>query len=111
MSKPKYPWWDYVKSIVEHHEGQLARIRAWDSTLTKAELQAGIAVEWAKCRTLLDCPEDGEQRLDLIRAAYWDDEPRNLEKAAELLGIPWTTAKRWHKEFILLVAQPFGMLD
>ncbi len=111
MSKPTYPWWGYVESIVEHHEERLKRVRAWDKTLTKTELQEAVAVEWAKAKTLLDYPEDGAQRLEMIRTAYWDEEARNLEEAAAELGISWPTAKRWYKEFILLVAQPFGLMD
>lgn len=111
MSKPKYPWLGYVKNMVENHEARLQKIKAWDNDLTKTDLKEAVAVEWAKYKTLLEYPDDGAQRLDLIQAAYWEDEPRNLGEAAALLDIPMTTAKRWHTEFILLVALPFGLIE
>jgi RinA family phage transcriptional activator len=55
--------------------------------------------------------EDGRQRMKLIRHIYWTHEKKTMSGVALELYISRATAFRWASEFIMLVAECFGIYD
>ena len=138
MSKLREPWWGFCRNIVRMYPAYLARYRALhepaltanytgmpgSSTpsrstedvatreLTQTEQRSLDAVE-AAIRTTRRW-KDGWEKLELIRLVYWPKDYRQaltLREAGEKLYISARTAKRWHRDFILTVAQYRGLLD
>lgn len=54
---------------------------------------------------------DGAERLELIRRVYWRRNRVTLNRAAMDVYISYSTAKRWHYDFCLLVAEAFGLYE
>nr|DAZ46408.1 MAG TPA: transcriptional activator [Caudoviricetes sp.] len=52
---------------------------------------------------------NGEERLEMVKLVFWK-KTHTLEGVAIKCYISYPTAKRWHKEFILLVGENFGLL-
>lgn len=52
----------------------------------------------------------GAARMRFIEAAYWG-KSATLEEAALENMVPWQTAKKWHSEFVRLVASHYGLMD
>ena len=48
---------------------------------------------------------DGEERIALIRYAYWGKTKHPLKHAALYAHVSEPTAKRWHGNFVRLVAK------
>lgn len=53
--------------------------------------------------------DDGMERLRLIKAVYWSRHRKTMSGIAMDLYISRSTACRWNKEFILTVAECFGL--
>lgn len=131
MGKAKYYWWPHVKRIIELYP---QRNREWEALksvpitpnyeavghgsgisnpteLTAIRELPGIAqrefeaVRYAVSETAYQ--PDGEHRLMLIRLVYWR-QSHTLHGAAMHVGISYATAKRWHRRFMLLVADKYG---
>lgn len=51
---------------------------------------------------------DGAQKLALIRYVYWCEKEHTVGHAAPRIGVSEATAKRWHGEFVKLVAKNRG---
>lgn len=54
---------------------------------------------------------DGAERMELMRRVYWRRNRVTLSKAAMELYVSYSTAKRWHYDFCLLVAEAFGLYE
>ena len=93
----KSPWFDYMKHCAKKYSPDASP----GSLLEEKELEAvRQAIEQTQgLRT-------GEQRLELLRLAYWTS-GGNLYAAAEQLGIDRNTARAWSKGFIFCVARNF----
>jgi len=55
------------------------------------------------------CCIDGGARLQVIRLVLWD-KSHTIDGAAQVVHVSEPTAKRWHGDFIRLVASYFGLL-
>lgn len=77
--------------------------------LSRIELLEVYAVAEAIERTA-EKP-DGMERLELIRRVYWRRNRVTLNRAAMDVYISYSTAKRWHRDFCLLVAEAFGLYE
>ena len=77
--------------------------------LSRIELLEVYAVTEAIERTA-EKP-DGMERLELIRRVYWRRNRVTLNRAAMDVYISYSTAKRWHYDFCLLVAEAFGLYE
>ena len=95
MSRPKYPWWGYVREIA----------RRYPDHRTEAE---AAAVEYAINQT--DQMPDGQRRLSVIGMVFFR-KTHTLQGAALEVPCGYETAKRWQQAFLLLVAQKRGLLD
>ncbi len=134
MSKPRYIWWDYVKKMVKQYptlkkEYQRLKETSITAKITGEPRGGGIsdptaasalrelppvqqkeleAVERAIETTL--SLSDGEAKLRLIRLKYWSGREDKLINVALRIPCGEATAKRWHGEFIRLVAENYGLL-
>lgn len=91
MSKPKYQWWGYVKSM----------IRRYPDECTKEER---VAVEAAIEQT--GRARDGADRLRLIEMVLIQ-KSHTLSGAATEVPCSERTAQRYHADFIKVVAKNF----
>ena len=135
MSWPHYGWWGYVKDIIRRYPTLCEQERALHETCISPDLSgmprgSGTPTDPVADAALRELPEinrremeavrqaiaetqamdTGEERLQMIRCVFWD-KTHTLEGAAMKYYISYTTAKRWHKDFILLVAENFGLLS
>lgn len=95
MSNPRYDWWGYVKGM----------IRRYPNRNTARERKA---VEKAIERT--GAMPDGAERLELAGLIFWRG-THTLPGAAQKCCVSERTARRWHTEFIRMVAGEFGLME
>ncbi len=134
MSSPRYAWWGYVKAIVRQYpelKKEYAELHRQSITANCTGLPGGggvgrpteaIAIrelpstrqrEYESVRRAIEVTArkaSGRERLKLIELVYWR-ESHNLEGAALKIPCSEATAKRWHGDFIRLVAGLNGLLD
>lgn len=135
MSKPRYIWWDYVKKMVKQYPRLRQEYLSLKETSVTAKLTGeprggGISDPTAAC-ALRELPtvqqkeleaverainatlllSDGEIKMQLIKLKYWCGKEDKLINAALHIPCSEATAKRWHGEFIRLVAENYGLLD
>jgi len=101
MSKPRYRWWGYVRRVVRDYQKLMAA-----NSLTVDDRKDRDAVTRAIDQTSQQ--PNGENRLSLIKGVYWGSVEQCIEDVAFQLYISNETAKRWHGEFIRLVADGLG---
>ena len=105
MGNLQYSWWSYVQAMIRDYP---ARLRMYDK-LNRVEKREYEAVREAVKLTLLK--EDGKERIQLIRRVFWRRDSRTIAGIAMDLFISRATAFRWMADFILLVAERFGIYD
>lgn len=105
MGSIQYPWWPYVQSMIRNYP---ARMRQYDS-LKRVERMEVDAVGAAIRKT--QQKEDGRDRMRLIRHTYWSYGKKTMAGIAMDLYISRATAFRWMADFIMLVAECFGIYD
>ena len=95
MSRPKYPWWGYVREV----------LRRYPDRVTAGEAEAiSRAIEQTKHI------QGGERRLELIEMVFFR-QTHTLRGAAMRIPCDYETAKRWQQQFIRLVAKARGLMD
>lgn len=135
MSRPRNIWWSYVKAMIRRYPVLKAELDAMKepsvtakygsighgSGVSKPTEQTALrqlspvkqkeydavssAIEAMKMRP------DGEFHLELIKSMYWSRTHYNLAGAAQKVHTTEVTAKRWHSEFVYLVAEYYGLKD
>lgn len=134
MSKPRYDWWAYVKGMIRRYPALKVRYEdlhtpaltvaygehlggGGDGRTTEAvairELPSTHQREYEAVRhaiIITGGQPTGALRLQLIRLVFWDCS-HNLIGAANQVHVGEATAKRWHGDFIRLVAKVYGLLD
>lgn len=134
MSRPRYDWWPYVKGMVRRYPAlreQYADLHtqpmaanysgmphpggASRSTedIAVRELPANQQREYEAVRRAIwqtGRYPNGRQRLAVVKMVLWDRR-YTLEGAARMVPCGVATAKRWHGDFIRLVAGNYGFLD
>ena len=129
MSKPREPWWGYVKNVIRsypHYREELQRIKSTSVTPSyskgggrgrscrKTELTALRSLP-PKVQERYDAVEkalrktkrlpDGEQRIRFIELVYMKGSRNiNIQHAAVRVFTSNRTALRWNRDFIYLVA-------
>lgn len=93
-----------MKNMIRWYRQQQKR-----DDLSRIELLEVYAVTEAIERTA-EKP-DGTERLELIRRVYWRRNRVTLNRAAMDVYISYSTARRWHYDFCLLVAEAFGLYE
>lgn len=101
MSSPRYYWWGYVKAMIRKY-------KAGDEDLFGVALREHIAV--AEAITQTNAYPDGKERLSLISLVFWK-RTHTLEGAAMAVNVSERTGRRWHTDFIKLVAEKYGLLE
>ena len=104
MSGQQFTWWPYVRNMIRQYQRYQKR-----EELSRVELLEVQAVNKAIEQTA--AKPDGQERLELMHKAYWKRNTVTVQRAAMELFISYSTAKRWNKEFFLLVAEAFGLYD
>lgn len=134
MSKTRYPWWGYVKAIIRNYPMMVERyygLREQSVTanyngmpkggsashgvedLAVRELPRAQQREYESVRLAIDQTmrlQNGRNRMRVIQLVFWA-RSHTLEGAALEVHCSERTARRWHTDFILLVAQKRGLLD
>lgn len=101
MSKPRFRWWSYVRHVVRDYKKlSVAEHLTVDDRKDRDAVTTAINI--AK-----QSPK-GEEMLALIECVYWGSSGRRIEDAALKLYIGERTARRWHGNFIRLVARCLG---
>ena len=102
MSKPRYRWWGYVKSMIRNYPA------VQDKYCQGNTLKERMAVQKAIDET--KCMENGVERLQVIDMVFFK-QTHTLEGAAQIVPCSDRTARRWHTDFIKLVAREYGLLE
>lgn len=132
MSKPRYLWWGFVRAMIREYpklKSDLDDLQAQSTTASLTGMPRGggngRTVEGLALRQLpkdsmsiyeavsgasqiTKARADGQERMRLIFLMYWAKKPRTMQAAALHLHISDATAKRWHGEFVRLVAKRYG---
>lgn len=138
MSSPRHIWWPYAKGMVRQYPVLCERLRVLRCPkttadysgmphggapgsqtetlalreLSKTEMAELEAVHKAVRATLRK--KGGEDRMKLIHMVYWarsKNEACTVAEAAIKIPCDYSTARRWHAEFMYTVAQFRGLLD
>lgn len=134
MSSPRYDWWGYVKGMVrrypalcmEHNElleqsitvnyeaaGHSSGVSRAVENITIRELPTTRAREyWAVTRAIEKTRRypNGKDRMKVIDLVYWK-QSHTLVGAARASYLSERSARRYHTEFIRLVASYYGLMD
>ena len=98
---------DYSGEIHSHEPARTTE------TLAIRELPSTRQREYEAVRRAVETTgryRNGRERLKVIRLVLWD-RSHTLEGAAQAVPCSIATAKRWHGQFIMLVAKSYGLLD
>lgn len=132
MSKPRFVWWGFMRGMIREYpklKRDLEDLQEQSITANLSGMPRGggngrsvevlamrqlppdsmamyEAVSLAKKLTLIR--PDGKDRIRLISMMYWDKKTLKMQSAALRLHISDPTAKRWHGDFVRLVAQCYG---
>lgn len=134
MSKPRYGWWGYVKYIIRayparkqeyeelHRQTITANISGMPGgggisrgteSIAIRELPGTQQREFEAVRRAIQATKQlptGRERLELIEMVFWK-KSHTLSGAAYKLNLSYTTAQRYHGEFVLSVAGFYGLMD
>lgn len=127
MSKPRDPWWPYVKNVLRAYPGMKRELQArQEQSVTVRYNQAGggsgpgRTTEQVALRELdparmreyeavskairkTGYMPDGKLRNELIRLVYFR-RTHNLYGAAERCHVSYATARNWHSVYLRLIA-------
>lgn len=134
MSKPKYDWWAYVKGMIRRYPAlkeeyaDLHRQKVTPSyggmpggggasraveDISLRELPATRQREYEAVKRAVEATERmtaGRDRMKVVDSVFWK-RSHTLEGAALTIPCSYRTARRYHSEFIMLVATMYGLLD
>lgn len=135
MSKPRFRWWGYMMAVLRAYPelcAKLQQLKEQHITVSYepsgggkggisrpteraalAELRGTEGKEYNAVRQAIEYTSklrNGAERNALIDMVFFK-KSHSLEGAAMALFVSYSTAKKWHKEFILAVADFYGLLD
>ena len=135
MSKPRYRWWGYLLAVLKAYPELCAKLQQLKEQhitvsyepsgggkggISRPTERAALAelrgTEGREYRAVCQAIEytsklrNGAERNALIDMVFFK-KSHSLEGAAMALFVSYSTAKKWHKEFILAVADFYGLLD
>lgn len=132
MSKPRDPWWPYVKNVLRAYPGMKRELEARQLQSVTVRYNPaggssgpGRSTEQAAMRQLdparqreleavrkairkTGYMQDGRLRNEMIRLVYFR-RTHNLYGAAERCHVSYRTAQNWHGTFLRLVAHNLGL--
>ena len=101
MGKTKHKWWGYVKAVIRDYPEHCENIAR-----PQLEKRESDAVARAIEATLL--LRNGAERMELLDMVFFQ-KSYSLEGAAAARFVSYETAKRWHGDFITMVAAEMGL--
>lgn len=134
MSRPRYDWWPYVKGMIRRYPAlkqefetlheqsmtanysgmprgggvsrgtEMIAIRELPTTKQREYEAVKLAVEKVSAQ------KNGKEILEVINLYLWK-RSHTLDGAAVKTHIGARTAKRYHSDFVRLVAKNYGLLD
>ena len=134
MSSPRYGWWGYVKDIIRRYPELKEEYKELHSTAMTAdysgmphghggsrtveeiairELPHNSQREFEAVRHAIErtrVMKNGRDRLQVVSLVFWK-RTHSLEGAAQTIPCSYRQARRYHSDFILLVAGYYGLLD
>lgn len=102
MSKTRYGWWGYVKWMIRQYPARYGKY------IQGKALDEQMAVQRAIDETLP--MENGAERMQVIELVFFK-QTHTLEGAAQIVPCSDRTSRRWHTDFIKLVAREYGLLE
>ena len=99
-----HAWWGYIQAILRKY--RVMRNEPDLQGIDAREVEA-VRVAIEKTKTLVP---DGDHRIMMIDAIYWR-RTLTMDGAALEQNISYRTARRWHSEFVKLVAYEMGLAD
>lgn len=134
MSSPRYDWWGYVKGMIRrypvlcqehdelHEQSITVNYDAVGHSSSVSRAVENIAIKelpttkereyWAVTKAINTTRKmlNGRYRLKIIELVYWK-QSHTLMGAARMVCFSERSARRFHTEFIRLVASYYGLLD
>lgn len=134
MSKPRYRWWGYIKAVIRnypalkkehenlHEQSVTPRLSGMPGTGAVSRGTEDIAIrelpftnqrEYEAVKRAIQRTQqykNGTERLIIIDLVYWK-KSHTLEGAGYKVGYSYDRAKQIHKEFVILVATYYGLMD
>ena len=128
MSKPREPWWGYVKNVIRKYPAYKKELRSLRSQkITPGYSKAGSRGSTQRKTETIALRElpprdqeryeavdralrktrhlpDGDLRCRMIELTYFQKR-LNMQGAAMVLHVSYGTAKIWHVQFVRLVAE------
>ena len=132
MKKQRYRWWRYIRRVIraypdlqKEYEELHRQSFAVDTSGMPRGHSASRTTENIATRQLTEDDQkdydavskaieitkhrpDGKAKLALIQYVYWHEKEHTVSHAAPIIGVSEATAKRWHGEFVKLVATQRG---
>lgn len=134
MSTPRYDWWPYVKGMIRRYPELCSREADLHTTAVtpnyggapgghggRSDPVANAALrslpeinrrELEAVRAAIRHIEglcSGKERMELMKLYYWQ-RSHTLFGAAAAVHVSDRTALRWNREFVMQVAENFGLL-
>ena len=106
MSRPKRIWWSYAKAMIRQYP-EIEKGGAIDH-LSQTKRKEFEAVK--KAIELTNKRRSPENRMQVIRLVFWQS-GFTLAQAAARLYISEATAFRYHRDFVMLVGQCYGLVE
>lgn len=134
MSRPRYRWWGYVKSVIRAypelrkkmmepihtpvtakygpHAGQNGAGRALEGAVVKRLSGRDVAEFEAVDAAIRETSklENGEARLAIIDLVYWK-RSHTLAGAGMQIGYSYRRTKDLHQQFVCAVAENLGLKE
>lgn len=137
MSTPRYGWWPYVKNMIRRYPDlaeEYAALHEQGVTPAYSGMPQGggegrpleeVAIRElpgvkqreyeAVHKAIQDTKryQNGQARLAVVKYVFWGGHKGRqlLAEAAKKGHCSYDTAKKYHREFIMLVASFYGLLD
>lgn len=102
MSKPHYPWWGYIKTVIRAYPGRMG-----------IDLSGVAKREFEAVQHAIEATErmgGGQNRMKVIRMVHFD-RTHQLPGAALMIPCDRATAARWQRSFFEEVARNRDLLD
>ena len=107
MSRPKRIWWGYAKAMIRQYpqmEKHIIDIYKLPKVKQKEFESVTKAISLTKKR------RNADNRLQVISLVLWQS-GFTLAQAAARLYISEATAYRYHRDFVMLVGECYGLTD
>lgn len=134
MSTPRYDWWPYVKGMIRRYPDLCLKEAALHDTAITANISGmpggGKRTDKTADAALRELPKvnqreleavraairyieglhSGKERMEIVKLYYWQ-RSHTLFGAANAIHISEKTALRWNRDFIMRVAENFGLIE